>query len=71
MKFFDERTEGFYYHELENITKIAKYILLDFRKGFVKEMKLPMISLLEKAKLGFKKKKIFDDRIKFHEIPQF
>ena len=34
-------------------------------------MKLPMISLLEKAKLGFKKKKIFDDRIKFHEIPQF
>ena len=67
MKFFEERSDGFYYNELEGITKIAKYILLDFQKGFIKEMKGPLIALLEKAKMGFKKEKIFDDRLKFQE----
>ena len=34
-------------------------------------MKEPMIALLEKAKLGFKKLKIFDDRLQFDKLPDF
>lgn len=40
-------------------------------RGFVSEMKPPFLELLSKAKLGFKKEKIFDDRIFFEDIKNF
>ena len=34
-------------------------------------MKTPFMEMLSKAKLGFKKEKIFDDRIYFEKIKNF
>lgn len=34
-------------------------------------MKDPFIQLLKKAQLGFRKERIFDDRIKFNHITEF
>ena len=46
-------------------------MLYDLSKGYAREMKGPFIQLLKKAKLGFRKEKMFDDRIMFPFISEF
>lgn len=76
--YLESRKDGFIYNELPELTEITvdtvypqSFVLNDLIKGYVKEMKGPFIRILQNAKMGFKKEKIFDDRIKFDYISKF
>lgn len=70
-KFMDERSTGFAYNELKELTQLATHMLYDISKGHVREMKAPFIQLLKISKKGFRKERIFDDRIMFAHISEF
>lgn len=76
-KFLESRPQGFSYNELRELTQITvgaaeqSFILYDLSKGYIREMKDPFVQILKKARLGFRKEHIFDDRIMFEHISEF